>query len=298
MSSELNNAVKKSVKQPGFLLVAVILLAGALGLNAATSFLKLHFRKEALPLRGELSLLTKKDLGGWVWVPEQHTLDADLIHALGTDKFVMCTFVDTKSQDASGRTVASKKDVQDLESMSPTARMARLIDFKMKNGYSVINVAVTYYTGKVDTVPHVPDRCMVADGFQPSTYIEENWILGRDAKGLERVVPMRFIDFEDQTTRGAQNRCVAYTFHANGKYIADHNQVRFKLQDLRVKHAYFAKVEVMNQLPSRPGAADSDPMRLKDRQQAAAAMQRFLTEAMPEVEKLLPDWEKAIAQKK
>jgi hypothetical protein len=157
-------------------------------------------------------------------------------------------------------------------------------------------VAVTYYTGKVDTVPHVPDRCMVADGFQPSgDDPDQEWTLGRYPNGLERRIPVRFIDFEDQTSRGSQNRCVAYTFHANGQYIANHNTVRLKLQDLRVKHAYFAKVEVLNQLPSRPNSGEDDPMKLKDRQQAAAAMQKFLTAALPEVEKLLPDWEKVTA---
>ena len=297
MGSELNTAVKKSLKQPGFLMVSAILLVGALGLNAATSFLKLHFRKEALPLRGELTTLTKKDLNGWVWVPEQHTLDPDLVHALGTEKFVMCTFVDTNAPDTTGRPVATRKDVLDLESLSPQARLARLHEFKVKNWYSVMSVGVTYYTGKVDTVPHVPDRCMVADGFQPTSYVEENWALGRYENGMERVIPMRFIDFEDQTTRGAQNRCVAYTFHANGRYIADHNAVRWLLQDLRQRYAYFAKVEVMNQLPSRPGTHEDDPMRAKDRQQAAAVMQRFLTAALPEVEKLLPDWQKVAGQR-
>jgi len=297
MGSELNAAVKKSLKQPGFLLVSAILLVGALGLNAATSFLKLHFRKEALPLRGELTTLTKKDLNGWAWVPEQHTLDPDLVHALGTEQFVMCTFVDTNATDTTGRPVATRKQVADLESLTQAERNARILEFKVKNGYSVLNVAVTYYTGKVDTVPHVPDRCMVADGFQPTSYIEENWALGRYERGLERVVPMRFIDFEDQTPRGAQNRCVAYTFHANGTYIANHNAVRMKLQDLRERYAYFAKVEVLNQLPSRPGTHEDDPMRVKDRQLAAAAMQRFLTAALPEVEKLLPDWQKVTGQR-
>jgi hypothetical protein len=48
----------------------------------------------------------------------------------------------------------------------------------------------------------------------------------------------------------------------------------------------------MNILPGRPGAAENDPMRQKDRDAAARAMQSFLTAALPEIEKLLPDWEK------
>ena len=33
---------------------------------------------------------------------------------------------------------------------------------------AVINVGLTYYTGMVDTVSHIPDRCYIADGFEPS----------------------------------------------------------------------------------------------------------------------------------
>jgi len=293
MSQELSTAIRRSLRQPGFLLVVGILLIGAVGLNAATNFLNLFFRKEALPLRAELSTFTKKDLGGWVWVPEQHTLNPDNVHALGTDKYVMCTFVDTVTPGAGGKPVATKKEVEALESLTPEQRAQKLHDMRLKGPYSLINVAVTYYTGKVDTVPHVPDRCYVADGFQPTEYTEKTWNLGQYAGGDTRAVPVRFIDFEDQTTRGAQNRCVTYFFHANGSYMSDHNKVRFKLQDLRQKYAYFAKIEVMNVLPLRQGAPSNDPAREKDREQASAAMQKFLTAALPEIEKVLPDWEKA-----
>jgi hypothetical protein len=294
MSSELSTAVKRSMRHPGFLLVAAILLAGALGLNAATSFLNLFFRKEALPLRGELSTFTKKDLNGWVWVPDEQTLDPDTAHALGTDRYIMCTFVDTMTPGPGGAPVATRKEVEGLVNLKPEQRAMKLFEWRQKHWPSVINVAVTYYTGKVDTVPHVPDRCYVADGFQPTEYKESHWLLGQYENGEVRDVPVRFIDFEDQTARGSQNRCVGYFFHANGAYQSDPNVVRWKLQDLRTRYAYFAKIEVMN-IP--PGRSAEDTMRQKDRDQSAAAMQRFLTAALPEIEKALPDWDKAIAKK-
>ena len=40
---------------------------------------------------------------------------------------------------------------------------------------ALVNFAVTYYTGLVDTVAHIPDRCYVADGFEPTSYTKENW---------------------------------------------------------------------------------------------------------------------------
>jgi hypothetical protein len=41
---------------------------------------------------------------------------------------------------------------------------------RVKHPAGVINLAVTYYTGLVDTVAHVPDRCYVADGYEPKSW--------------------------------------------------------------------------------------------------------------------------------
>jgi hypothetical protein len=156
----------------------------------------------------------------------------------------------------------------------------------------VLSLAITYYTGKVDTVPHVPDRCYVADGFQPSKYDVKRWDLGEYSPGVPRQVPVRFIDFEDQTSREQQNRCVTYFFHANGEYNDSPLEVRQKLQSLLERYGYFAKIEVMTLLPPRTGAAtaERESRHEQDREAAAAAVRRFLTAALPAVEGLLPDW--------
>jgi hypothetical protein len=38
-----------------------------------------------------------------------------------------------------------------------------------------VRFAVTYYTGSVDTVPHVPDRCFAADGYRETSYNVVRW---------------------------------------------------------------------------------------------------------------------------
>ena len=48
----------------------------------------------------------------------------------------------------------------------------------------VMRAAVTYYTGMVDTVAHIPDRCYVADGFVPDKYDTPNWT-ARDKTGAQ-----------------------------------------------------------------------------------------------------------------
>ncbi|HEY7117448.1 MAG TPA: hypothetical protein VH475_12745 [Tepidisphaeraceae bacterium] len=294
MSSQWSEAIKASLKRPNFLIVLAVLFAGAVGINAATSAMRLHFRKEAMQLRAKEGLTAvPEQLGTWVCVREPHTVNPDLAHDLGTDEYVFRTYVDTAATTggtAGSPLVATRSDVLALEKLGDSERWAKLNDIRNKNPNAVMSFAVTYYTGKVDTVPHVPDRCYVADGYQPSLYDVKKWTLGDYTPGVPRVVPIRFIDFEDQTSRGAQNRCVTYFFHANGAYEDDPLMVRSKLQDLRQRYGYFAKIEVMTLLPNRPGATDQDPQKAGDRTKAAAAMQRFLTAALPEIEKLLPDW--------
>jgi hypothetical protein len=290
-STGWNDALKQSLRRPGFLVVLLVLLVGAIGINAATTAMKLHFRKEAMPLRAKegLSALPTQ-LGTWVMVPEVQTVNPDMAHELGTDKYVFRTYVDTAAL-YNGNPITTKEEVLALDKLSPEQRAQRVHnDWRLKNYNSVVNLAVTYYTGKADTVPHVPDRCMVADGFQPSSYDVKEWLLGDEAPGKPRKVPVRFIDFEDQTARGAQNRCVTYFFHANGAYTDSPLVVRQQLQDLFQRYGYFAKIEVMTLLQPRPGTTEKDPQRDGDRKVASAAVQRFLTAALPEVERILPDW--------
>jgi hypothetical protein len=290
MNSPWNHAFKQLMKRPSFLIVFLVLLTGAIGLNAATTAFKLFFRKEALPLRAKEGLeALPEHLGKWVCVPEVHTMDADTAHELGTEMYVFRDYVNTGALGGDGKPVATPEEVLALKGLSPADRAHELNKIRVKNNNAVLSLAITYYTGKVDTVPHVPERCYVADGFLPTTHLTLKWHLGDYAPGDAREVPVRFIDFEDQTTRGQQNRCVTYFFHANGKYEEDPNQVRLRLQHLTEKYAYFAKIEVMTLLPPRPGALEGDPLKEGDRKAASLAMQQFLTTSLPEVEKLLPD---------
>jgi hypothetical protein len=289
--SNFIQAFKISLRRPTFLVVFVVLLAGAIGLNAATSALKLRFRKEAMSLRKKEGLTAlPAQLGTWLEVPEPQTINPDQAHELGTDQYVFRNYVNIGAGPA-GVPVATREEVLALESLSPRDRTDRLLALRNKNNNAVLTVAVTYYTGKVDTVPHVPERCYVADGFQPGLFSPRDWALGTLANGESRTVPVRFIDFEDQTARGAQNRCVSYFFNANGKYMDDPNEVRVRLQALTERYAYFAKIEVMTLLPTRSGSAMTDAMKQKDRDGAEAAMKDFLAAALPKIEEILPDWE-------
>ena len=74
---------------------------------------------------------------------------------------------------------------------------------------------MTYYTGMVDTVAHVPDRCYIADGYARRTTETRTWKMGDDAVGV------RFINFEDATGFSSRvSKNVAYFFQVNGEMEA------------------------------------------------------------------------------
>ena len=293
ISSGIADALRESLKRPAFVGVLVVLLLGAVGLNAATSAMKLYFRKEPLPLRAKEGLVALPlQIGSWVCVPEPTTVNPDLAHELHTDQYVFRTYIDTSAQAAGSTTpVATRASVLAMEGMTDRQRAAALHEVRQKNPNAVISFAVTYYTGKADTVPHVPDRCYVAGGFQPSRYDIKQWELGEYGPGTPRRVPVRFIDFEDQTAREQSGRCVTYFFHANGEYTDSPLVVRQRLQSLRERYAYFAKIEVMTVLPPRHGGGSVGEARHgQNREAAARAVQGFLSAALPAVEGMLPDW--------
>jgi hypothetical protein len=153
---------------------------------------------------------------------------------------------------------------------------------------AVMALNVTYYTGLVDTVAHVPERCMVADGYEPKDPQTLPITAGTYADGSPRNLEIQFSTFEDQTGHGRVSRNIAYLFHCNGGYDPSPTGVRGKLQNLFERHGYYAKVELMTDDTARPEARTrrdgSGP------QKSVEAMTDLLAVALPEIERCLPDW--------
>jgi uncharacterized protein DUF3485 len=140
---------------------------------------------------------------------------------------------------------------------------------------SVVNLAVTYYTGLADTVAHIPDRCYVADGFEPdpANNAEPTWTL---ADG--RQLTLCFIKFQDAGDRARPDRSVAYFFQVNGDYASNSGAVRLRLQNLFQKYGYYLKVELMTMD--------------QDHERSAQTITSFLNVSLSEVEKSYPNWNK------
>ncbi len=264
-----------------FGVAVAVLLVAALGLNFATAAMKLHFRKLPVPLRQPLSAVSDK-LGDWVCVIKTEVLGDDLEETLGTRTFIFRDYVNSR--------MVPQADIAKFDKKSLGEQRKLLAVLQARKPDSVINFAVTYYTGKADTVAHIPDRCYVANGFEPKEYITSKWNIPTPITMAQQVDPgkieVRFINFEDQNGSNSVPTNVAYFFHTDGHYESDPTRVRLAMQNLRKRFAYYAKVEVQTLMPT-----PKTPVTDMDQDRRRIVMSNFLAAAMPEVEKCLPSVE-------
>lgn len=255
----------------GFIAAVVVLSLAAVGLNGATQFLKLHFKKQAvaLPNKDGLKALPPT-IGHWVQVSIDEKLDKETAEVLGTDEYIFRDYINTS--------ITGTDILDQFKGKSSQERKQLVQQIELQHPEAVINVAVTYYTGLVDTVAHIPDRCYIADGYEPTEYTEPTWDLGKDKNGKDRSIGVRFINFEDQSGVRQVPKSVAYFFQVNGDWVSDPLAVRRRLQNLLEKYGYYAKVELLTLV--------------RDREVSASVMKDFLSSGLPQIEQLLPDWER------
>ena len=102
-----------------FIVACLALILSGIGFKAAVRLLNVYLMKEAVPLRQSLPTLPSR-LGNWKKVSEDKSLDEAVIETLGTEDYLDRNYA---------------------------------IDGKPANG--VISLHLAYYTGFIDTVPHV-----------------------------------------------------------------------------------------------------------------------------------------------
>ena len=168
---------------------------------------------------------------------------------------------------------------------------------------------LAYYTGHLDTIPHVPDRCLVAGGLTQEQAEPLNLDLGiemdqweidpdhtldgqsyrlakvdRGSGESERVrlpvgsMQLRTTEFGDPEQPQLQV-FAGYFFIANGRVTPQPSGVKmlaFKAQD---KKAYFCKVQIT--------AVSAKELSLNEFVELAA---EFLEPMIPEIMRVLPDW--------
>jgi exosortase len=272
-----------NARGPAALTFGAALICGVLGVASAGShsviaWQKLVLHKEAVPLRHILQANIPLDKGDYRFVEDQF-LPPEVIDELGTEDYLSRTYEDLSV---------------------PRGEPGRLI-----------RLHVAYYTGTVDTVPHVPDRCFVGGGAEhkglsyrslpldPDVFAPRDDGDGYTARakldppgqagsylGTDITVPDRDVEVSHFTfgpaSRSDLDHHVMYFFAANGQFMASPNAVRFQGFDIRDEHSYYCKIEVMI-------LGESDPDR------AAERTAKLLDVFLPEIMACLPDWEQVRA---
>lgn len=254
-------AFARAFSSTPFIVILAVFAVAAAGM-AATRFMNMSFRKDPVPLQRTLEEIPRR-LGDWVQVTEDEPLDPDIQHTLGTNIYVFRRYVDTR--------IIGQQELDQILSTTGHERLGKIMELEARRPRAVVYLAVTYYTGMVDTVAHVPDVCYVADGYAPTSFEDRDWKVSDDEN-----IKVRFISFEDATGFTSRvNKNVAYFFQVNGDMRCDPIAVRFSLQNLFKSDVYYAKIELMM-------------TNIRHKEDVARVMTDFLKEAMPEIRKCLP----------
>lgn len=268
MSDVVKKEVVGALKNKGFVVTLVILVLAAVGLNTTMQAAGLYFKKSRVDLRQDLATVPRQ-LGPWLLVSKDVALPEEQEHALGTKEYINSRlYIDTRAMKGFDKAV--------WDQLSDRARDDAVSLLLQRSPQSAVYLHVAFYTGLVDTVAHVPERCYVAGGFDP---IDPEVVTMKvfDTPGRSPNLKLKYTNYVDRA-RGGQARNVAYCFQVNGRYEFDSiGGVRVALQSIREKYAYYAKIELMTVLGDNAKLSQS-------------TMEDFLRHAMPSIEKCLPDW--------
>jgi len=252
---------------------AVLLVIGAAaGLNVAVGSLKLYLRK--LPIEVDLKVSSAPaETASWKQAGVDQKMEGEMVEELGTKNFVSRTYV--QKVPASGKPPV------------------------------VLEMHMAYYTGMVDTVPHIPDRCLVGGGWsiagatrvlplnldqeatvwQVARVPEETgnmWTarlpstgsrvhLPRDADKIAmRVNPYTHPKQKEKLYAG-------YFFIANGGHCDRAEDVRLLAFRLTDSYAYYLKVQVSSQT-------------VQSEEEFARMSGSLVGELLPDIMRCVPDW--------
>jgi len=157
---------------------------------------------------------------------------------------------------------------------------------EMSKQFPLWRLNVYFYTGVVDQVPHVAEKCLVAGGatiIAPANDAERFKAFQVSADPALRAPWNAPVEFKrtrwqvENKKNGRTDQYVQfYVFSMNDSPATDRNIVRLKLADPRVNHSYYAKIEFS---PANP---------VRDTELADKAAERFLAEFLPHVIRALP----------
>jgi len=213
-----------------YVVCLALLIGSAVGTRTYSSWLGAHFRKEAVPLKRDLALLdwSKLEPDYRLHLVQPPRMSEEDTEKLGTQMYIQAQLVTTRL---------------------PRDHPAR-----------IANLLVTYYTDKPDLVPHTPEACYLAGGYDRLGDAETAEVRVPGVGAPDDRVPVRVLQFRARD-RDVQPT-VLYFFHTNGEYKTTRDGVRLKLANPFERYGYYAKIEVtFNDDPEgrqRPRQADKN----------------------------------------
>ena len=274
--------VRASVVRAG-VVALVIMGASAAGLGAAIDRLGFHLSKLEINAPGDRKLSSiPTETDGWTRVGTDRTESADVVKVLGTENYINRVYA--RRPEAGGEPVQ--------------------LDFH-----------AAYYTGMIDTVPHVPERCFVGGGLQQTTGSQimpvpmdtRSWVAdstvpesivestgeiytvrlsdlygslpGKRVRLPRGVGPDRPFQMRISSYEGPSGQKVfaGYFFIANGGTVASADDVRTLAFDLTNDYAYYLKVQVTSASVDSP-------------EELARVSGELLGELIGEIIRCVPDW--------
>lgn len=270
--SKLRNASMR----PAYLIPLVLMLCAAVGMGMAIKAYGYHLKKKPIYAPGGrlVSSLPSETLH-WIRNGSDRTESAETIEALGTQNYLSRRYVRKDS-------IGSKKIIS-------------------------IEIHVAYYTGMIDTVPHVPERCFVAGGMlqvrdaviAPMKLDQSRWSPDKDVQGdmagriwhanlvnqyganAGRVhlprdpenIKLRVSEFTVDGTK----LLAGYFFIANGGTTPEAENVRLLAFNLEDEYAYFCKVQFTS------SSVDT----AEELNEQASSL---LSDLLPDLMQCVPDW--------
>ena len=220
------NVLFKHYGRPAFLLCVAVLALAASGMSLMQHYFKLWLEKEPIGLKKSLDELDEAKLGPFVVKQKSEISSNDIIDSLGTDDYLQWVLVDSEAD--------------------PQSPASSLLLF------------ITYY-GKTSSVPHVPEECYTGGGFRKDSSDPIEFKVVRMNNGQmtsSEEIPGRYVIFKRKGSdiwASGVSFPVLYFFSVNGTYTNTRTDARLILgKNIRGKHSYFSKVEMVFNQSMRP----------------------------------------------
>lgn len=274
----------RSLASPAFLTAFILMSLCAVGMKTAIEHYRIHLQKKPIYAEdGRLLRAIPSETQNWRRLGQDIIEASEIADELGTDNYLTRNFIE-KNPAAGSRP-------------------------------RTITLHAAYYTGMIEGIPHVPERCLTGAGMAlvggpwtiPVPLNTSDWLPLADAEpefqgrvytvrlsneystaGGGRRVNLPFgltpsqplaLRISKFTTPGGTDHFAGYFFIANGSWVTSAEGVRQFAFDLRNDYAYYMKVQV--------GSSE-----IQSPEELAELAAGLLDELLGELMTCVPDWVK------